>query len=225
MHRPLMSGDGFVRIFAERDPPRAMNVLLERAFAPPDILTSAQPDAINILAALDRPLAIQAFVQAWSDDARRREHLARSFRHLDDDALRAMIDHIEEDCQRGASTVAYRTACVELRRAHYRARPLLLARFAMVGAATRAALCEAIGWMPESPAILPDIIATEADRDVRNQADDIRRHWLASKQRSRSFERCARSRPWSMRSMYQTQHEVEFMSFAEFLDTVGQCIV
>jgi hypothetical protein len=155
MHHPLLSGDRFVATFAERDPPRAMNVLLERAFAPPGIYAGAQPDAIKVLATLDKPLATQAFVQAWSDQVRRRKYLARTACHLDKDALRAMIDHLEEDSQRGYGNFAYRAACVELRRAHERAKPLLLERFNTVDAETRVALSKQSDGCPGRPRCLP----------------------------------------------------------------------
>ena len=178
MHHPFLSGDRFVGSFAERDPPRAMGVLLERAFAPPDILTSAQPDAIDALATLDKKLATQAFVQAWNDHEGRRKYLAQSARHLNDEALQAMIDGLHEEQRHGSGTIAYRAACVELRRAHERARPMLLAHFAAHDATVRLALCEAIGWMPASPALLAEIIAEEAESDVRSRAYEIRRHWM-----------------------------------------------
>lgn len=178
MQRPSLFGDRFVDVFAERDPPRALSILLERAFAPPDWVTSTQPDAIRLLSKSDRPLATQAFVRAWADHGSRRQHLAPSVPYLDEDALRAMVDHLEEDQSVHGDGLAYRAACVELRRGHERATPLLLARLAGAPAPVREALCSALGWMPGSPALLADLIANEVDADVREEAEQVRRHWL-----------------------------------------------
>ncbi len=178
MHRPSLLRENFVTSFAERDPARAMNVLLERAFAPPDILTSAQPDAITTLATLDKRLATQAFVQAWTDHEARRQYLARIVRHLDDEALQVMIDHLEDDYQHGSPTVAYRAACCELRRAHEQARPMLLMRFGAVDAAKRLRLCAAIGWLPDATTLLASLADEETDGSVRREADEVRHHWL-----------------------------------------------
>ncbi len=176
--RPFLSGSEIIDVIAERDPPKAMNVLLERAFAPPGFVTNTQPEAIRELALLDKPLATQAFVQAWVDHETRRQYLAPSARHLDDEALKVMVDHLAEDDQHGGGTIAYRATCIELRHARERAGPLLRERFARASAADRLALCEAIGWLPGSPQLLADIVANDPDSDVRDRAHEIRRQWI-----------------------------------------------
>ncbi|MEI9852264.1 MAG: hypothetical protein WDN24_17015 [Sphingomonas sp.] len=55
LQRPSLFSDQIVDVFTDRDPPRALSILLERAFAPPDWVTSTQPDAISYLSKSDKP--------------------------------------------------------------------------------------------------------------------------------------------------------------------------
>ncbi|HEY1605671.1 MAG TPA: hypothetical protein VGF77_08730 [Allosphingosinicella sp.] len=177
MHGTWFSGDRFLDVVLEHDRPRAMDVLLDQAFAAPATFVNAQPDAIKLLAKVDRPLATQAFVQSWNDHPQRREHLAGSVRGLEDTAFGTMIGTLGEEIRAGRPTQSYRTICVELRRARDRAWPLVLARFNDASAAERVALCPALGWTAgQSDTLLP-LLEAETDNEVRRELYDSWLHW------------------------------------------------
>ncbi|MDX8525912.1 hypothetical protein RFM68_15495 [Mesorhizobium sp. MSK_1335] len=177
MHGTWFSGDRFLDVVLDHDRPRAMDVLLDQAFAAPATFVNAQPDAIKLLAKVDRPLATQAFVQSWNDHPRRRQHLAESVRRLEDSAFYAMIATLGEEFRVGQPTQTYRAICVELRRARDRAWPLLLKKFDGASAAERVALCSALGWTAgQSHGLLP-LIEAETDNEVRRELYHSWRHW------------------------------------------------
>jgi hypothetical protein len=177
MRHTRLSGDWLVEVILKHDQRRAIDVLLERAFAPPDILVSAQPDAIQVLSTVDKPLATQAFVQSWRNHLERRQHLATCARYLDDPAVEAMIASLSEEYGDGHMTATYRTICVELRHEHERARPILIARFDGASGTERAALCAALGWVAPSAEWLGDLLERESDRQARRELDEVARRW------------------------------------------------
>ncbi|TPG39769.1 hypothetical protein EAH79_13810 [Sphingomonas koreensis] len=177
MHGTWFSGDRFLAVILEHDRPRAMDVLLDQAFAAPDTFVNAQPDAIKLLAKADRPLATRAFVQSWNDHPRRREHLVGTARRLEDGAFDTMIATLAEEFRIGQPTQTYRAICVEFRRARDRAWPILLARFNGASAAERTALCTALGWTVDQADTLLPLLAAEPDNDVRGELYDAWRHW------------------------------------------------
>ena len=177
MHRPSLSGENFIEAFLERDRSQAMDVLLERAFAPPHIFTNAQPDAIRLLASADGQLATQAFVQSWRSHAKRRPHLVETARVLDGDALEAMIESLNEEHGPGGPTPTYRSVCVVLRSKQDRARPLLLTRFNGASAAERAVLSPALSWVFGVADDMLTLMDAESDNEVRRELYRTWRHW------------------------------------------------
>jgi hypothetical protein len=180
MTRPflLSSNHHILKVIAERDPGSVMNILLQRAFAHPHVNTSAQPEAIALLAEYDLERARQAFVQAWRDHPARRHYLAPKARLLGVAALSAIIDHLDQDYDGGRGNLAYRLACVEIRRAAEEAKALLMGRFKISGPAVREALCEAIAWLPDSADLLGAVATGDDDLHVRQRADTVRRTWV-----------------------------------------------
>lgn len=177
MRRPAFFGESIIDAYVQRSPAAAKNALLERAFAMPDIFTNEQPNAIRTLAELDPTLAVQAFVQSWRNHPKRRRYLAAAARALGDGALQVMVNHLAEDLSPSGSRSVFRTACVELRRRHAVARPMVLEALAAASPGGRMALCEALGWMPYHQDALVAIEATDPDPEVRERAYGIRKKW------------------------------------------------
>lgn len=177
MHGTWFSGDRFLNVILEHDRSRAMDVLLDQAFAAPDTFVNAQPDAIKLLAKKDRPLATQAFIQSWNDHPRRREYLVGTIRTLEDGAFETMIATLAEEFRVSQPTTTYRAICVEFRRARDRARPILLARFNDANAAERVALCPALGWTADEADTLLPLLHAETDNEVRGELYGAWRHW------------------------------------------------
>jgi hypothetical protein len=177
MRRPTFFGESIIDAYIERSPAAAKNALLERAFAVPDIFTNGQPDAIRALAEIDPTLAEQAFVQSWRDHPERRRYLAPAARALGDGALQAMIEHLAEDLPPNGSRPVFRNLCVELRRRHTVAHPMLLEALAAAPVGERIALCEALGWMPDHHSTLAEVETGDPDPEVRERAYSVRRMW------------------------------------------------
>lgn len=170
-------GDHFTSLILERDVSRGMDALLESAFAPPDMFVRAQPEAIELIASVDKALATQAFVHSWNDFEKRREHLAPAAHGLEDEALETMIASLHEEYRPGGPTIAYREICIILRRTRDRSWPLLLAHFRAGTPLVREALAPALGWVAESSDVLIGLAAAECDLPVLRELDEVRRSW------------------------------------------------
>ncbi|YCI06426.1 hypothetical protein M1D34_31035 (plasmid) [Ensifer sp. D2-11] len=177
MHRPSLSGENFIEAFLEHDREQALDVLLERTFAAPEIFTNAQPDAIRLLASVDRPLATQAFVQSWKDHPKRRTHLVKVAHLLDDEALEAMIASLGEERGSTGTRATYRAICVVMRSRRERARKLLLSRLLQASSDERGAMGDALGWVLEAADDMIALIDAEKDDQVRRQLYGTWRHW------------------------------------------------
>ena len=177
MMHSAFSRERFIEAILEHDPARAMDVLLDRAFAAPDMFVDAQPHAIEVLATANKPLATQAFIQSWKEHPKRREHLASSARLLDEGALEAMIASLAEEYRAGPPSKTYRSICVEVRRARERAWPLLLAKFAEASPDDRIALCPALGWAADASDKLLLPLGAESDNEVRRELYKTWRYW------------------------------------------------
>lgn len=170
VRRPSFFGEDIVAAFARHAPKIAKSAALERAFAPPSVFTYGQPDAIRILASLDLALAEQAFVSSWRDHPERREALSTVVRVLGADALRAMVESLQEPGASRSDQLAFRRTCVELRRRHEEALPMLIARLDSPARGVRLAICRALGWIPGSQPMLKTLQASESDAGVRKLA-------------------------------------------------------
>lgn len=177
MRRPSFFGESIVDAYVARSPIAAKNALLDRAFAVPEIMTNGQPDAIRTLAELDPALAEQAFVQSWRAFQGRRLYLAPVARALGEQAIQAMVDHLAEDLSPSGNRRAFRKTCVELRRRHAIATPMLLTALATASQGDRLALCEALGWMPGADDALLEIETADPAPDVRQYAYGVRKTW------------------------------------------------
>lgn len=193
IRRSSFFGESVVESYLEHAPDLAKNALIERAFAHPDVLTSAQPDAIRALARLDANLAEDAFIQAWRDHQSRRDHLASVARMLGPRVLPIMVDTLPEDHKRGGNAAAFRRTCIELRRQAATAHPILLTALASVEGEGRIALCEALGWIPDAMPALIRIADTDPDRLVREEAYSIRKIWEHRASSVAAFRECPSS--------------------------------
>lgn len=177
MHHTLFTSDTFIETVLKSNHSRAVDLLLDRAFSEPYVVTSAQPTAIKILAGVDKARATQAFVQSWHDRRDRRKHMVDVARHVDGEAIDAMIDSLVEEGSDGIFQSAFRAICVELRRDHERAWSRLLKCWSAADATQRLVLCPAMGWAARSDERLAAILAAEGDYEVRNELDGVRRKW------------------------------------------------
>lgn len=203
-------GARILDVIFEHDRPRAMDVLLERAFAPPDIFVNAQPDAIKLLAKANSSLATQAFNQSWNDHPRRREHLIGTVQGLEDRAFDSVIATLAEKCRVDVPTLTYRAICVELRRARDRAWPILLTRFKSASAAERVALCPALGWAAGQADNLLPLLEAEKDNEVRRELYDACRHWRQVEAAVAQF--------WALRSLETMEYVMDFADPAPLCD-------
>lgn len=168
--RASFFGEDIVDAYVRHSPTVAMSALLERAFAVPSIFTHGQPDAIRILAKIDRDLAEQAFVKSWREHPERREPLATVVRVLGTQALAAMVDCLDAMGGRPDEKLTFRRACLELRRRHVEALPLLQARLEVESRDVRLAVCAALGWVPGSRKILEHLRDHDEAEAVRRSA-------------------------------------------------------
>ncbi|MBJ7440602.1 MAG: hypothetical protein JHD35_16455 [Sphingopyxis sp.] len=177
----LFGGTEIIDLLVRHDPRSMKNLLLDRAFSTPHVVTNVQPHAINTLATLDLERATNAFIQSWQNFPDRRDHLAHVSRALGKPAYEVMVNHLAEDFERTGGMKLFRKACVELRRAHETTRQLLIDQYHQSKGAERLALLSAIGWMPASADLLYDLAGQEPDLGVRRTAQDVARRWqLAS---------------------------------------------
>lgn len=181
MHHTLFTSDTFIKTVLKSNHSSAVDLLLDRAFSEPDVVTSAQPNAIRILAGVDKARATQAFVQTWQDRRDRRKYMIEVARHVDGEAIDAMIGSLVEETSDGISQPAFRAICVELRRDHERAWSRLLNTWSEADATQRLMLCPALGWVARSDERLAALLAAEGDYEVRNELDGVRRKWRYAK--------------------------------------------
>lgn len=177
VHRPSLSGENFIAAFLKKDRAQGMDLLLDRAFAPPDIFTNAQPDAIRLLSSVDKDLATEAFVQFWRDHPNRRVHVVKEARWLGGQALEAMIASLHEEHGQGGPNRTYRAACVVLRSRGERAREMVSSEYSSADAAQRIALSSALGWTVEKADDIRPLVESDMDDGVRRQLYATWRLW------------------------------------------------
>lgn len=177
MRHSFISTDRFIGPLLAHDRARAMDVLLDRAFAVPEMLVTAQPQAVGLLATIEPALATQAFVQSWRQHPDRRKNLAISARTLQDPALAAIIDSLAEEFARHPRDPTYRMCCSVLRLRRSAALPLLSAHYALASHAERIALADSLGWLDDDGTIFQDLLSRETDRAVRRVLNANLRHW------------------------------------------------
>jgi hypothetical protein len=211
-------GDDFVTPYLTRAPELARNVLLERAFAPADVFTNAQPDAIELLARLDPELGVEAFTRAWIERPDRRQYLGTVGRWIGPGILPCLVEHLHEDA--GSSndeTLAFRQTCLELRHHHDDAAKLIANAFPIAAADRRVALVDAWGWLPGSGQRLDSIAENDPDTRVRDRAYRVRRTW---EMRRQAVERY-RATPDSLEAMEYMIAVVDPAILTDFKDCWG----
>ena len=197
MRRRAFFGEDIVDAYLDRTPDIAREYLLERAFTIPDILVSAQPDAIRSLAKVDQSLAEEAFIQSWREHPGRRRYLAPVARELSDEVLAVLVEGLADDRDGRAGKLAFRAACLELRRRHETAQSLILTALQSASPATRLALCDALAWMPEPCETLRHAEANDPEPEVRERAYEVRLEF----ERKRAAIEAFRARPDSLEAM------------------------
>lgn len=173
MRRPSFFGERIINPYLERGHPGVHDIVLERAFAPPDMMTNELPDMIDALSRLDISRAEQAFEQAWSETPRRQRYLVPCSRRLGIRALEAMLNCLPSKDGGQDAEIAFRAMCIEFRRRHEEALPIILARYATAGKSDRELLVKVMSWLPEAEAELQKIIVDETDADIRLLAEEL----------------------------------------------------
>ena len=186
IERPTLFGHQMIDSFAEKFPGRAKNILIKRCFAPPSMLTSAQPNAIRVLARNDPELAERAFVLAWTEQPERRKYLAEVADELGEGALQAIVEHIHEDIE---DPVTFRAACLALRRRQEQAMSIVPVQLRTAHPARRRCLCEVLGWMPDTYELLMNVAAIDNDKGIGLHAYEVARGWRARAEAVEGFRR------------------------------------
>lgn len=193
MRRPSFFGERIIAPYLERSHPGVRDVVLERAFAPPDMMTNELPDMIDALARIDLSRAEQAFEQAWPETPKRQRYLIPSSRKLGVRALETMINCLPSKEGGQDSAIAFRAMCIELRRRHLEALPIILARYAAASKQDRNSLVKVIAWLPEAEFELGKIVQSDPDPGIREMAEEL----LLSRQRRAAAVEAYRADPAS----------------------------
>jgi len=173
MRRPSFFGERMIDPYLERGHRGVQDIVLERAFAPPDMMTNELPDMIDALARIDLPRAEQAFEQAWSETPRRQRYLVPSSRKLGTTALEVMLNCLPSKDDGQDAQIAFRAMCIELRRRHHEALPIVLTRYEKAAKLDRELLVKVISWLPEAEDELQKVVACELDSDIREAAEEL----------------------------------------------------
>lgn len=173
MRRPSFFGERMIDPYLERGHPGVHDIVLERAFAPPAMMTNELPDMIDALSRIDISRAEQAFEQAWPETPRRQRYLVPCSRRLGIKALEAMLNCLPSKDGGQDAEIAFRAMCIEFRRRHEEALPIILARYATAGQSDRKLLVKVMSWLPEAEAELQKILVGETDPDIRAMAEEL----------------------------------------------------
>lgn len=173
MRRPSFFGERIIDPYLERGHPEIEGIVLDRAFAPPQMLTSELPNMIEALARINVSKAEQAFEQAWLETPKRQRYLVPSSRKLGASALEAMLSNLPSKDFGQDSEIAFRLMCIECRRRHTEALPLITTRYGSASKSDRELLVRVISWLPEAKAELERLSADESDPDVRDLAESL----------------------------------------------------
>lgn len=173
MRHPSFFGERIIDPYLERGHRGVHDIVLERAFAPPDMMTNELPDMIDALARIDISRAEQAFEQAWPETPRRQRYLVTCSRRLGIAALQAMLNCLPSKEGGQDSEIAFRAMCIELRRRHEQALPIILVRYGTATKPDRELLVKVISWLPEAEAELQQIVARDPDPDIRETAEEL----------------------------------------------------
>lgn len=171
-HRSFF-GESVIEPYIKRGHNGVRDIVFERAFSPPSIFTNEQPDMINALARQDIELAEQAFEQAWFEAPERQRYLVPSSRKLGIRALEAMLNFLPSKDGGGDFEIAFRAMCIELRRRHGEALPIILARYAVATKQDRKSLVKVIAWLPEAESELEKIVQGDPDPEIREMAEEL----------------------------------------------------
>lgn len=171
-HRSFF-GERLIDPYIERGHPDVQDIVLERAFSPPDMMTNELPDMIDALAGINLSRAEQAFGQAWRDSPRRQRYLVETSRRLGVSALETMLSCMPSKEGGPDSEIAFRAMCIEIRRRHAEALPIILRRYAVAAKTDRKSLVKVIAWLPEAEPELQKIIVGDPDPDIREMAEEL----------------------------------------------------
>lgn len=173
MRRPSFFGERIIDPYLERGHPGVRDVVLERAFSPPDIMTNELPNMIDALARIDTSRAEQAFEQAWLETPRRQRYLVPSSRKLGIRALEAMLNCLPSKEGGQDAEIAFRAMCIELRRRHVEALPIIVARYAFAKRQDRTSLVKVLAWLPVAESELEKIVRNDPDPEIRELAVEL----------------------------------------------------
>lgn len=177
MRRPAFFGERIIDPFVKHGHQGVRDIVLERAFGPPSIDTSDQPNIIEALAGIEIARAEQAFKAAWIDAPGRRQYLVRSSRKLGVAALEVMLDHLPIRGSGSDYELAFRAMCIELRRRTSEALPMILARIVTAAKEERHLLVKSLAWLPDGEEELLALANCHSDFDTRELAADLARIW------------------------------------------------
>jgi hypothetical protein len=203
-HRSFF-GESVIEPYMERGHNGVRDIVFERAFSPHSIFTNEQPDMINALARQDIALAEQAFEQAWVEASERQRYLVPSSRMLGNRALEAMLNHLPSKEGGGDFEIAFRAMCIELRRRHVEALPIVLMRYAVATKQDRKSLVKVIAWLPEAESELAKIVQRDPDPEIREMAEDL----LFSHRRSSAAVESYRADPASNSKLQYAMETVD----------------
>jgi len=173
MRRPSFFGERIIDPYLERGHQEIEDIVLDRAFAPPQMLTSELPNMIEALARINLSKAEQAFEQAWLETPKRQRYLVPSSRKLGASALQAMLSNLPSKDHGQDSEIAFRLMCIECRRRHAEALPMIATRYGTASKSDRELLAKAISWLPDAKAELERLAANENDPDVRDLVEGL----------------------------------------------------
>ena len=173
MRRPSFFGERIIDPYLERGHPGVHDIVLERAFAPPNMMTNELPDMIDALSRIDISRAEQAFEQAWPETPRRQRYLVPCSRKLGARALEVMLNCLPTKDGGQDAEIAFRAMCIEFRRRHEEALPIILTRYVTAAKLNRELLVKVMSWLPEAEVELQKIVAGEPDPDIRELAEEL----------------------------------------------------
>jgi hypothetical protein len=171
-HRSFF-GESVIQPYLDRGHTAVRDIVIERAFSSPSIFTNEQPDMIDALARYDVSAAEEAFEQAWVESTKRQRYLVPCVRKLGIRALRAMLKCLPSKDGGQDAEIAFRAMCIEFRRRHEEALPIIRAHYAVAARRDREPLVKIISWLPEADIELQSVVASDPDPDIRELAEEL----------------------------------------------------
>ncbi|MBN8500084.1 MAG: hypothetical protein J0M19_02905 [Sphingomonadales bacterium] len=171
-HRSFF-GESVIQPYLDRGHTAVRDIVIERAFSSPSIFTNEQPDMIDALARYDVSAAEEAFEQAWVESTKRQRYLVPCVRKLGIRALQAMLKCLPSKDGGQDAEIAFRAMCIEFRRRHEEALPIIRAHYAVAARRDREPLVKIISWLPEADIELQSVVASDPDPDIRELAEEL----------------------------------------------------